>query len=128
METTARADGQREAKLDLLHASISDLQHALRGGSLSAVALLEACNKRIEEVNDTLHAVISIDKTARQQAERCDEALKKKGQILGPLHGVCSFPTVISTFTVLFHVCGAATDPRPDQRPHRCVRASNNTR
>lgn len=55
---------------------------------LSSVELVEATLARIEQVNPSLNAVVTLaPERAREEAERAD-ALLARGELLGPLHGV----------------------------------------
>jgi amidase len=57
-------------------------------GQLTAVAALEAQLDRIDSLNPTLNAVVSLDRDlATRQAEAADKA-RAAGSSLGPLHGV----------------------------------------
>jgi amidase len=73
--------------IDLLDASIDQLSKALLAREITAVQLVQAYKKRISEVNDTLHAALSLLPDVDAQAEACDKALAA-GKSLGPLHGI----------------------------------------
>jgi amidase len=60
----------------------------LRDKKVSARELLEAHLDRIERVNPSINAIVTLDvEGARSQAARADEALAR-GQVLGVLHGL----------------------------------------
>jgi amidase len=60
----------------------------VREGAVSATELLDAHLARIARANSTLNAVVSLDEdSARQQARHADRALRR-GNAVGPLHGV----------------------------------------
>jgi amidase len=75
------------SSIDLLDASIDQLSKALLAREITAVQLVKGYEKRISEVNDTLHAVLSLLPDVNAQAEACDKALAA-GKSLGPLHGI----------------------------------------
>ncbi len=68
--------------------TIAEAAAALRGGSLSALALTESVLARIEETEPTLNAYMLVTADlAREQAARADEELAN-GLDRGPLHGI----------------------------------------
>jgi aspartyl-tRNA(Asn)/glutamyl-tRNA(Gln) amidotransferase subunit A len=68
--------------------TIVDAARRLRDGSLTSVALTEACLARIARDNDRLKAFILVmADTAREQAEAADRELAS-GQDRGALHGI----------------------------------------
>lgn len=73
---------------DPIYASAGEIAEAIREGRISAVETLEAHLKRVQERNDAIHAVVTLDvEGARQRAREADAALAR-GEIWGPLHGV----------------------------------------
>ncbi len=80
------------ASIPLFQYSATQLAAALREGSVSAVEAIAACFDRIDALNPSLNALITL---CREQAEReaiaADECFQQ-GQFLGPLHGI---PVVI---------------------------------
>ncbi|WP_414664162.1 amidase [Horticoccus sp. 23ND18S-11] len=73
---------------DILWMSSTKLAQMIRQKKISARDAVEACIKRIEQVNPKLNAVVQtcFDR-ARTEAKAADEALAA-GRIMGPLHGV----------------------------------------
>ncbi len=66
----------------------TEMAAALRARSISARELLELHLARIEEVNPTVNALVSVDpERARTQAAEADERLAR-GAAVGPLHGL----------------------------------------
>lgn len=77
-----------------------DLRRRICAGELSPVELLDACLERIDRLNDTINAVVTLDPTAREQAleqERRLAAGEKPGLLCGlpvgikdvtPVHGL----------------------------------------
>ena len=73
---------------DLIYASAAALARNIRDKKVSAVEVVEAHLRRIEEVNPKLNAVVLLaGDRARAEARESDESLAK-GQVKGPLHGV----------------------------------------
>lgn len=72
----------------LEYASITDLAKSIKKQNISPVELVEACLKRIEDLNPKLNAFITVlSDQAREQA-RTAEAEIKAGKWRGPLHGI----------------------------------------
>ena len=68
--------------------SASELAEKITAGELSAQEVTEAHIQRIEQVNGKLNAVvIPLFDEARAQAKDADQK-GKRGEPLGPLHGV----------------------------------------
>jgi fatty acid amide hydrolase len=68
--------------------SATEIAQKIKAGSLSAGEVVEAHIGRIEAVNPRLNAVvIPLFEAAREQAAAADQA-HKRGETLGPLHGV----------------------------------------
>jgi amidase len=65
-----------------------ELARSLRDGELTSRDLLEGFVDRIERLNDSVNAVVTLDlDRARAAATRADEALAR-GEEVGPLHGL----------------------------------------
>jgi aspartyl-tRNA(Asn)/glutamyl-tRNA(Gln) amidotransferase subunit A len=80
---------------DLAFASIGDVGARLRDGRLSPVALVEHCLDRIDALNPTLNAFITVTaELAHEQARRAESDLRA-GHWRGPLHGV---PVAVKDF------------------------------
>ncbi len=73
---------------DILWMSTTKLAQLIRAKKVSSAEAVEACIKRIEQVNPKLNAVVQtcFDR-ARAEAKAADEALAA-GRIIGALHGV----------------------------------------
>jgi len=68
--------------------SASALARCIRAGELTARAVVDAHIRRIEAVNPQLNAVVfPLFEQARQAADAADSA-RRRGEPLGPLHGV----------------------------------------
>ena len=88
---------------DLAFESASTLCRMLRAGEISAVALLEHYLARIADHDGAINAVVVRDfEAARKKAAAADER-RKKGEALGPLHGL---PMTVKES---FHVTGLTT-------------------
>ena len=69
-------------------ATLQEVARLIRTKSLSPVQVVEACIKRIEELNPKLNAFITVlADLAREQAQTA-EAEIKAGKWRGPLHGI----------------------------------------
>src|SRR6266568_3511220 len=67
-------------------ATIADLSNALASGATTSRALTAFYTQRIEQLNHTLHAVISMNPGAPSEAAACDEA--RGSHPPGPLAGI----------------------------------------
>jgi amidase len=77
-----------DAMTDLTTLPAHDLARRIRGRAVSAAEVLDAHLERIERDNPALCAVVSLDADgARRRAVEADDALRR-GENLGPLHGV----------------------------------------
>lgn len=73
---------------ELIYVSAVTLAKGIREKKWSAVEVVDAHLRRIEEVNPRLNAVVqSTADKARVEAREADESLAK-GEVKGPLHGV----------------------------------------
>jgi amidase len=73
---------------DLCFRSATELAALVRGREISARELLDAHLARIERVNPSLNAIVTLDvEGARAAADAADAALAA-GEVLGPLHGL----------------------------------------
>ena len=73
--------------LPIADLSIPEAAARLRAGTLTALALTEACLARIAARDPHLHAFVALDDRALAQAAAADAAFAK-GHDLGPLHGI----------------------------------------
>ena len=68
--------------------SIRELSELISSGSLSPVDLVEATLERIDDLNEKLHAYITVmGVSARKEAKKAEVDIKE-GKYLGPLHGI----------------------------------------
>jgi aspartyl-tRNA(Asn)/glutamyl-tRNA(Gln) amidotransferase subunit A len=73
---------------DLYWLEISQLAPLLRSRELSPVEVTEAYLERIQELDPTLHAYITVTAELAQEAARKAESEITRGEYRGPLHGV----------------------------------------
>jgi len=67
---------------------LSDVSRAVQKKEVSPVELTQACLARIEKLNPTLNAFITITGTAAMEEARKAEAEIARGEWKGPLHGI----------------------------------------
>src|SRR2546421_2023933 len=72
---------------DLLSKSLPEVAHLIISRAISSVDLVESYLNRIEEVNSSLNAVVTIAPDILKRARHCDTELAR-GNIIGPLHGI----------------------------------------
>src|SRR5512143_3814806 len=73
---------------DLAFRSTTALAAALRAREIGCVELLEHYLDRVERLNPSLNAIVTLDaERARARAAEADRALAR-GETWGPLHGV----------------------------------------
>jgi amidase len=71
--------------------TIDAIHSALRGGELTCRALVEAYLRRIDAYDRSgpkLTAILGINRRAVARADELDEAFRRTGELVGPLHGV----------------------------------------
>jgi Asp-tRNA(Asn)/Glu-tRNA(Gln) amidotransferase A subunit family amidase len=79
-----------DGALDVVEASIADIQAAMRDGRLSARQLVEAYLARIDAYDrrgPALNAIIEVNPRALERADELDAAFATGGPV-GPLHGI----------------------------------------
>jgi len=74
--------------VDILHSSTVEQARSIRERKISAEELVNACIRRIEEVNPKLNAVVQLPAAAARAEARLLDAALARGEIKGPLHGV----------------------------------------
>jgi aspartyl-tRNA(Asn)/glutamyl-tRNA(Gln) amidotransferase subunit A len=67
---------------------LSEASRAVQKKEVSPVELTQACLERIEKLNPTLHAFITVTGTSALEAARKAEAEIARGEWKGPLHGI----------------------------------------
>src|SRR5688572_33042347 len=82
-------------RADLSFVSIAETSAAIRDGRFSPTALADYCLQRIEALNPTLNAFITVTaELARTQAREAEREIRG-GHWRGPLHGV---PVAVKDF------------------------------
>ncbi|CAF1216456.1 unnamed protein product, partial [Didymodactylos carnosus] len=75
--------------IDLLTATITDLQQALHSNQITSYNLVKSYLERIKKVNNELHAIIETNPDALDQASKLDqERNDNKDAKRSPLHGI----------------------------------------
>ena len=72
---------------ELINLSATKLARLIRAREVSPVEVVEAYLRRIEEVNPTLNAVVTLAPDALERAREAEAAVAR-GEVLGSLHGV----------------------------------------
>ncbi|HET8731220.1 MAG TPA: amidase [Moraxellaceae bacterium] len=103
----------------LPYRSARDLVSAMSAGGLSSRELLEALVTRIQRFNPAVNAVVALDlERARLAADAADGAVRR-GEPLGPLHGLPM--TIKDTYEVPGMPCTAGAPVYRDHRPKRAA-------
>lgn len=87
-EIAAAASGRDE--FEFSEFTIAELQGGLKAGTISSVKLTELYLRRISEIDQGRHdllSVIEVNPEAMQLAEQMDKE-RKEGKLRGPLHGI----------------------------------------
>ncbi len=77
------AEREREMQMTIKSAS-----EAIRGGRLSAMALLESCLEAIDRQEKTIRAWVLVDREGARAAARAADEEIGHGKYRGPLHGI----------------------------------------
>lgn len=85
----------RQSPVDLSAATAQDLQELLEARKVTSVELVDQYFRRIEQHDDTLHAVLERSPRAREDADACDRK-RRRGFRCGPLFGI---PILIKVFS-----------------------------
>jgi amidase len=86
----AQADSKDKDKFPFLEATVAQLQAEMAAGSLTSQQLTRAYLERIQELDSTgpgVNSIIELNPDALEMARNAD-ALRRKGVVLGPLHGI----------------------------------------
>lgn len=73
--------------IDPVETTVAEVHAAMRAGTLTSRALVEAYLARIEAYDDTLNAILLVNPNALVEADRLDSLYRASGQLL-PLHGI----------------------------------------
>jgi Asp-tRNA(Asn)/Glu-tRNA(Gln) amidotransferase A subunit family amidase len=72
---------------DLVEATVGDVHAAIEAGELTGETLVDRYLTRIDEYDDELNAILTVNDDARRRARRLDARFETDG-FVGPLHGV----------------------------------------
>src|SRR3954466_11889343 len=84
---TVSAATKPAPKFNVVEASISDMQAALKDGRVTSHELVQQYLIRIATYEDKLHAAITVNPNALKEADERDRE-RAAGKIRGPLHGI----------------------------------------
>ena len=84
---TSRYPGVIELSVELTAKSAVELAMLIRARAVSPVEIVEAHLRRIESINPSLNAIVTLAEDTIDRARAADIALSK-GETTGPLHGV----------------------------------------
>ena len=77
----------KSAGFDVFEASIPEMQAAMKSGRTTSHAIVQQYLTRIATYEDKLHAAITVNPKALEEADACDRE-RAQGRIRGPLHGI----------------------------------------
>src|SRR5690242_8204866 len=77
----------QEKPFTVVEAGIPAMQAALRAGRVTSRELVRQSLDRIATYEDKLHAAITVNPRALEEADRLDRE-RKSGKVRGPLHGI----------------------------------------
>src|SRR6186713_265540 len=81
------ARGSRPAPFTVFEASIADMQAAMKAGRTTSHAIVQQYLTRIATYKDALHAAITVNPKALEDADAMDRE-RAQGRVRGPLHGI----------------------------------------
>ena len=84
---TLSSQSKPAAPFSVVEASIQDMQRALRDRRVTSRQLVEQYLIRIALYEEKLNAVMAVNPTALQDADRLDQE-RRAGKVRGPLHGI----------------------------------------
>jgi amidase len=85
--TASAATKPKPAPFNVVEASISDMQAALKDGRVTSHELVQQYLIRIATYEDKLHAAVTVNPNALKEADERDRE-RAAGKIRGPLHGI----------------------------------------
>jgi len=86
------------AHRDLCFTPATELQRLYRRGAASPLEVMQAVLARVDTVNSSLNAIVTLAReSALAEARKATAALKRRGSKVGPLHGV---PVTIKDLTL----------------------------
>ena len=81
------ARGSRPAPFNVFEASIAEMQAAMKAGRTTSHAIVQQYLMRIATYEDMLHAAITVNPKALEEADALDRE-RAQGRVRGPLHGI----------------------------------------
>jgi amidase len=84
---TATPVSKSVLSVEIEEATIFELQHEMQKGTLTSEQLVQFYLDRIEEYDDTIHSIITIDDDVLEEARQLDSE-RKAGKVRGALHGI----------------------------------------
>src|SRR5436305_14273222 len=87
VKPAAKPAPPRAAAFDVFEASIPEMQSAMKSGRTTAHAIVQQYLTRIATYEDLLHAAITVNPNALEEADARDRE-RARGQLRGPLHGI----------------------------------------
>src|SRR5262245_18350912 len=81
------ATAARPAAFDVFEASIPEMQAAMKSGQTTSHAIVQQYLTRIAKYEDLLHAAITVNPKALEEADARDRE-RAQGRVRGPLHGI----------------------------------------
>lgn len=82
-----RRPAPRARTFTIVEATIPEMQAEMKAGRLTSRRLVELCLIRIATYEDTLNAVITVNRDALRETDERDRA-RARGRVRGPLHGI----------------------------------------
>src|SRR5438093_13092325 len=79
---------ERDGSADLAALGVGEAGERIRGGTLSPVALVEACLERIRALDGTLEAWVHVDEKGALAVARERARESERAAVRGPLHGI----------------------------------------
>src|SRR5438067_8663145 len=83
----AAKERPKQPPFSVVEASISDMQAALKSGRVTSHELVQQYLTRIATYEDKLHAAITVNPKALEEADERDRE-RAAGKVRGPLHGI----------------------------------------
>jgi len=89
--TTPTLEAQKVGGVELIELTIAEAHQAMLAGTLTARDLVEAYLDRIsayDKRGPAFNAIIMVNPRVLERADELDEALRRTGALIGPLHGI----------------------------------------
>src|SRR5262245_28722053 len=86
-KTAPAVPAAKPATFDVFEASIPEMQAAMKSGRTTSHAIVQQYLTRIAKYEDLLHAAITVNPKALEDADARDRE-RAQGRVRGPLHGI----------------------------------------